>query len=151
MRGTVLGFDRRSGEGKISGDDGARYSFGRGEWHGKTAPTASQKVDFETSGTDARAVYPMRGGIGPAASHDRSRIAAALLAIFGGSIGLHKLYIGKYAAGIVMLIVAIGGVVFAAIPTALMATIGIVEGLIYLFMSDERFDATYVSGSRAWF
>lgn len=147
MRGTVLGFDARSGEGKISGDDGARYGFVRSEWHGKTPPAPHHMVDFEVAGADALAVYPMR----LAAAYDRSRIAAALLAIFAGSIGVHKFYFGKTSAGIVMLIVSMIGVIFAGIPTAVMAAIGIIEGLVYLLMSDDAFDRAYVSGDKAWF
>jgi TM2 domain-containing membrane protein YozV/cold shock CspA family protein len=151
MRGTVLGFDAKSGEGKISGDDGARYSFVRGEWHGKTPPNASQKVDFETSGADALAIYPVRGGVGPAASYDRNRIAAALLAIFLGSLGLHKFYMGKSGAGIAMLLISLFGVILAGIPTGLMHLIAVIEGIIYLTMSEEQFDNTYIRGPKAWF
>jgi TM2 domain-containing membrane protein YozV len=151
MRGTVLGFDARSGQGKISGDDGARYSFARGEWHGKTPPAASQKVDFEASGADALAIYPLRGGVGPAAAYDRSRIAAALLALFLGALGIHKFYMGKSGAGIVMLLISLFGVILAGLPTMLMGLVGLIEFFIYLFMSDEQFDETYIRGSKSWF
>lgn len=151
VRGTILGFDARSGQGKISGDDGARYSFGRGEWHGKTPPSASQKVDFETSGADALAVYPLRGGVGPAASYDRSRIAAALFAFFLGALGIHKFYMGKSGAGIVMLLISLFGVVLAGLPTMLMGLIGLIECIIYLCMSDAQFEDTYIRGAKSWF
>ncbi len=147
MRGTVLGFDARSGEGKISGDDGARYAFLRTEWHGKTPPAANQLVDFEVSGGDALAIYPMRG----AANYDRSRVASALLAIFTGSIGIHKFYMGKTGAGLTMLIISVVGLVFAGVPTAIMHAIAVIEGFIYLLMSDDRFDRTRVNGPKAWF
>lgn len=147
MRGTILGFDAKSGSGKISGDDGARYGFDRAEWHGKTPPGASQKVDFEVSGSDALAIYPLR----LTASYERSRVAAALLAIFAGSIGIHKFYIGKTTAGLAMLIISAIGVILAGLPTAAMAAIGVIEGIIYLLMSDDAFDRTYVSGPKAWF
>lgn len=147
MRGTVLGFDMRSGEGKISGDDGTRYAFARTEWHGRTPPAASQLVDFEVSGGDAIAIYPMRRS----ANFDRSRVAAAVLAIFVGAIGLHKFYIGKSSAGLAMLIVSVVGVVFAGIPTAIMHIIAVIEGIIYLLMSDDAFDRTHVNGPKAWF
>lgn len=147
MRGTVLGYDARGGAGKISGDDGARYAFARTEWHGKTPPAASQLVDFEVSGGEALAVYPLRRS----ASFDRSRVAAAVLAIFVGAIGLHKFYIGKTSAGLAMLIVSVVGLVFAGIPTAIMHVIAVIEGIIYLLMSDETFDRTHVNGPKAWF
>lgn len=151
MRGTILGFDFRSGEGKISGDDGARYSFAQSEWHGKTPPAAGQKVDFETTGSDALALYPVRGGVGPAASYDRNRIAAALLAFFLGALGIHKFYMGKSGAGMVMLLVSVFGVVLAGLPTMAMGVIALIEFIIYLTMSDERFEQTYIQGDKAWF
>lgn len=151
MRGTVLGFDARSGQGKISGDDGARYSFARGEWHGKTPPAASQKVDFEAAGADALAIYPLRGGVGPAASYDRNRVAAALLALFLGSLGIHKFYMGKAGAGMVMLLVSLFGIILAGVPMMIMGLIALIEFIIYITMSDERFDETYIRGPKAWF
>lgn len=151
MRGTVLGFEIRSSEGKISGDDGARYGFAGAEWHGKTPPAAGQKVDFEVSGSDALAIYPIRGGVGPAASYDRNRVAAALLALFLGSLGIHKFYIGKGGAGMVMLLISIFGVLLGGIPTMAMGLIALIEFIVYITMSDEKFEATYVHGGKAWF
>ncbi len=151
MRGTILGFDTRSGEGKISADDGARYSFARGEWHGKTPPNAGQHIDFEASGGDAVAIYPVRGGARPLAAYDRNRVAAALLAFFLGALGIHKFYMGKSAAGTVMLLISLFGVLLAGVPTMLMGLIALIECIIYLTMSEERFDETYILGPKSWF
>jgi len=151
VRGTVLGFDMRSGQGKISGEDGARYSFARGEWHGKTPPAASQKVDFEASGAAALEVYPLRGAIGPAAAYDRNRVAAALLSLFLGSLGIHKFYMGKSGAGLVMLLISVFGVILAGVPTMIMGGIALIEFIIYITMSDEQFDDTYIRGTKSWF
>jgi TM2 domain-containing membrane protein YozV len=151
VRGTILGFDARSGAGKISGDDGARYSFARGEWHGKTPPAAGQHIDFESSGTDALAIYPVRGGVGPAASYDRNRVAAALLALFLGALGIHKFYMGKAGAGMTMLLISLFGAILAGLPTMLMGLIGLIEFIIYITMSDEGFQETYIQGPKSWF
>lgn len=147
MRGRVLAFDFRSGEGKISGDDGNRYDFAAGEWHGQGQPAAQQTVDFETSDSDARAVYPIAGGV----AEPRSRVAAALLAFFLGSLGAHKFYIGKNGAGLVMLLISVTGFVLAGVPTMVMGLIALVECVIYLTMSQADFEAAYVRGPKAWF
>lgn len=60
---------------------------------------------------------------------DKSRIAAALLAIFFGGLGIHKFYLGRWT-GIFYLMFC-----WTFIP----AIIGLIEGLGYLITSDEEF------------
>jgi TM2 domain-containing membrane protein YozV len=64
----------------------------------------------------------------------KNRIVTALLAIFTGSIGGQKFYLGKTGQGILCLIFW-----WTFIPGIL----GFVEGLTLLGMSDEDFDAKY--------
>lgn len=73
------------------------------------------------------------------------KIAAGLLAIFLGSLGIHKFYLGYSTAGIIMLVISL----FTC--GAVMAAIGLIEGIIYLTRSDEEFVATYVIGKKEWF
>lgn len=147
MRGKLLGFDHRAGEGMISGDDGQRYRFAAAEWKPHSAPAAGQNVDFEAEGREALAVY----SIGGAFHGEKSRIGAAVFALFLGALGLHKFYLGKNGAGLIMLLVSLFGIVFAGAPSALMALIGMIEGIIYLTQSDEAFDRRYVRGNKSWF
>lgn len=150
MRGTILAFDFRTGEGKISGEDGNRYSFAGREWHGQAQPGPNQSVDFEAQDRDALAVYPVRGAVGPHVEYERNRIAAAVLAFFLGFMGVHKFYMGKTGSGIVMLLCGtIGAVLF--FPFLIMCIISIVEFVIYLTMTDETFDRTYIKGDKSWF
>jgi TM2 domain-containing membrane protein YozV len=65
---------------------------------------------------------------------DKSRIAAAILALVLGGLGFHKFYLGEIGLGILYLFFS-----WTLIP----AVIGAVEGLVYLFMSDERFAQKY--------
>lgn len=65
---------------------------------------------------------------------NRSKVVAALLAIFLGDFGAHKFYLGKPIWGILYLIFA-----WTFIPMI----IGWIEGLLYLFMSDKSFEEKY--------
>jgi TM2 domain-containing membrane protein YozV len=64
----------------------------------------------------------------------RNKYIAALLAIFLGLFGIHKFYLGQKTAGIIYLIFF-----WTGIPEI----IGIVEGIIYLFTSEENFNKKY--------
>jgi TM2 domain-containing membrane protein YozV len=65
---------------------------------------------------------------------DKSRIAAAILALVFGGLGFHKFYLGEIGLGVLYLLFS-----WTFIPAA----IGAVEGLVYLFMSDDRFAQKY--------
>lgn len=59
MQGTVLDYSAESGEGIISGDDGARYTFTAGEWRdANSQPAGGVTVDFVGEAGIARAIYP---------------------------------------------------------------------------------------------
>jgi TM2 domain-containing membrane protein YozV len=61
---------------------------------------------------------------------DKSRMTAGILALLLGGFGIHKFYMGKTLQGLLYLVFC-----WAFIP----AIIGFIEGLIYLFESDEAF------------
>lgn len=60
----------------------------------------------------------------------KSKIAAGLLAIFLGGLGIHKFYLGKIGLGVVYLIFC-----WTAIP----GIIGFIEGIVYLCSNDHNF------------
>lgn len=60
----------------------------------------------------------------------KSKVAAGLLAIFLGGIGIHKFYMGKIGMGILYICFC-----WTYIP----AVVGVVEGIIYLCSNDENF------------
>lgn len=64
----------------------------------------------------------------------KSRIAAALLALFLGGFGVHKFYLGKVGQGFLYLLFC-----WTFIPSA----IAFVEFIIYLCSSDENFARKY--------
>lgn len=62
--------------------------------------------------------------------NEKSRVAAGVLAILLGDIGIHKFYMGKIGMGILYLLFC-----WTGIP----ALVGLIEGIIYLTESDEKF------------
>ncbi|MEL6329401.1 MAG: NINE protein [Planctomycetota bacterium] len=84
------------------------------------------------------------------------RIAAGVLGILLGSLGIHKFIIGKVSAGLIMLIVTVlgtglGFLCFPAFAAAAMQIIGIIEGIFYLTKTDEEFERLYIDGDKSWF
>lgn len=80
----------------------------------------------------------------------KSRLAAALLAIFLGSLGIHKFYLGYTTSGVIMLLVSLLGALIIIGP-AIMGLIAFIEAILYLTKTDEQFYLTYVVGDRPWF
>ena len=64
----------------------------------------------------------------------KSRVVAALFALLLGGIGIHRFYLGEVGWGIVYLLFCWTGIPFI---------IGIIEGILYLVMTDEAFAAKY--------
>ena len=60
----------------------------------------------------------------------KSKLAAGLLGIFLGGIGVHKFYMGKIGMGILYILFC-----WTGIP----ALVGFIEGIIYLCSNDENF------------
>jgi TM2 domain-containing membrane protein YozV len=148
MQGKILAFDFRTGIGAISGFDGTRYQFEAAEWNNATLPKSGQTVDFKADADKATAIYPV---VSPATPSEKSRVVAALLAFFLGGLGIHKFYLGKNTAGLIMLLVSVFGAVLFLIPTIVISVIAFIEFIIYITASDEVFEERYISGDRAWF
>jgi TM2 domain-containing membrane protein YozV len=68
------------------------------------------------------------------APNGKTKVAAGLFAIFLGGIGMHKFYLGQVGQGIVYLLFC-----WTFIPSV----IGLIEGIIYLTMSDQAFAEKY--------
>ena len=61
----------------------------------------------------------------------KNKVIAAILALLFGGLGLHKFYLGKILWGVIYLLFC-----WTGIPSI----VGLVEGIIYLFTSDEDFN-----------
>lgn len=149
MRGQVLGVDKRSGEGQISGEDGNRYTFTPADWSDSRGPAAGVSVDFAPDGARALKIFHQPGGVATLGtpprvrSSDKNRIVAALLALFLGALGVHRFYLGRNTSGLVMLLVSVFGIILLGIPTAIVALIAFVQFVLLLLMSDEEFERRY--------
>ena len=64
----------------------------------------------------------------------KSKMTAALLAIFLGSFGLHKFYLGQVTWGLLYLFL---------FWSSISMVLGFVEGIYYLTMSDKDFKTKY--------
>ena len=151
MRGKVLSYDDYTGSGLISGDDGVRYTFTRGGlMGGARAAFAGQQVDFEIADGVASNIY-ITSGAPISLSGDKNRIIAALLAFFLGGIGIHKFYLGKTTAGVIMLLCGTIGWITLGILPGIVWVIAFIEFIIYLVKSDGDFHRDYVAGNKSWF
>lgn len=71
------------------------------------------------------------------------KIPAAILGLLVGWLALNKFYLGYTKEGIIQLVMNVCTCRAASI-------IPFIEGIIYLFMSDEQFDDTYVHNKKGW-
>ncbi|WKL56593.1 TM2 domain-containing protein [Asticcacaulis sp. ZE23SCel15] len=146
MRGKVLSYDDSLAQGLISGDDGVRYGFTRADLMGGTRSVATgSTVDFEAFDGRAVSVYVVSTGLS-----DKNKWVAALLTFFFGIWGVHKFYLGKNTAGVIMLVCGTVGW-FLVIPGIAVALISFIELIIYLLKSEQQFHEDYVAGDRSWF
>lgn len=82
----------------------------------------------------------------------KDHVAAGLLAIFLGALGVHKFYLGYNTSGFIMLAVTVlGGLFTFSIATWVVWIIAIIEGIIYLTKTQTEFEQIYVFNKREWF
>ncbi len=79
-----------------------------------------------------------------------ARLAAGLLAIFLGSLGIHKFYMGYTGAGVILLLMGTFGWILV-FPSVIAIIVGFVEGVVYLTKTDEDFEKVYFREGRTWF
>jgi TM2 domain-containing membrane protein YozV len=151
MKGQILDYSIQLNSGTISGADGKRYQFAGSEWKGTGMPTRGITVDFDVEGNLAKAVYVAVGG----STSSKNKVAAGLLAIFLGGLGIHKFYLGFTGPGLIYLLInTIGFAITWAllyIPNMILGMMALIEGIIYLTRSDEEFEQIYVVQKKKWF
>ena len=160
MRGQVLNYDTMTASGIVTSDDGQRFTFTGSNWKGTpTQLRVGAKIDFDIVGTDAIEIYLLpssNGGSDALATGEKSPIAAGLLALFFGGLGIHKFYLGYNTEGIILLAGTIASwillfIVIGIFGLMAIGIISLVEAIIYLTKNQEEFDRIYVQGKRPWF
>ena len=82
---------------------------------------------------------------------ENKQVAAGVLALLLGGLGVHKFYLGYTKQGILTLVVFLLGWILLFIPNLIVAVISIAEGIIYLTKSEEEFYREYVQNQKTWF
>ena len=146
MRGRIIRYSFQTNTGAISGDDGVRYSFHNQDWKEETPPATNMYVDFDVRVDPSTQAHTALEIFSVATSGRKDKFAAGILALFLGSIGIHKFYLGFTGVGVLYVILAISMVgLLYTVPAS------IIEGIIYISKTNEDFDRIYVQGRRAWF
>lgn len=95
---------------------------------------------------------PAQPVAGAPAGAQKNKVAAGVLGILLGSLGIHKFYLGYSKEGLIMILVSLIGSIFTfGIAAGVMGIIGIVEGIIYLTKTDDEFYRMYELGQKTWF
>jgi TM2 domain-containing membrane protein YozV len=78
------------------------------------------------------------------------KIAAGILGILLGGLGIHKFILGYTKEGIIMLLVSVIGFILI-VPSIAMSIIGLIEGIMYLCAPDDEFVRLHKDQTHAWF
>ncbi len=86
----------------------------------------------------------------------KSKVAAGILAILLGTLGIHKFYLGYTGPGVLLLIASFLSVLLFVVVIGIFGIIAIsivvfIEGILYLTKTDEDFHQTYVENRKDWF
>ena len=123
---------------------GQTYQQSQGPWQANQA--------YSPPYTQQPYGQPYQQPYAQAAPNTKDHVAAGLLAIFLGSLGIHKFYLGYNTPGFIMLAVTIVGSIFSlGIAGLAMVVISVVEGVLYLFKSQTEFEQVYVFNKKEWF
>ena len=133
VKGHILDFSEQTNSGVISGDDDQRYTIHGTDWMEADPPRKGMAVDFTPVGDQAWWAKAAR------TAYTKSKLAAGLLALFLGWLGIHKFYLGYRMPGAILL---------------LCCTIGFVPGLLFDSVPDlfiPHFIAQIATGLLALF
>ena len=82
----------------------------------------------------------------------RKQLLAGYCAIIFGGFGVHKFILGYAPEGFIMLVISlVGGSFTYGISLLIMHIVGIIEGMIYLNKSPQKFVNTYFIKKQGWF
>ena len=72
------------------------------------------------------------------------KLAAGLLGILLSPFAANKFYLGYINEGLIQIVLNI-------VTCGIASVVPFIEGIIYLTMSDQQFDETYVRNKKPWF
>ena len=157
IKGRILAFDEAESRGIISGNDGKRYRFRDEEWGSEQFPRPGMYVEFLPEESEATEIYSLPEDPTSNAAANKNqvtgtnhKVAAGILAILLGWLGIHKFYLGYTGPGVILLLAGTLGWILV-VPPLIAAIVGLIEGIIYLTKSDEEFVRIYVVGRQEWF
>ena len=120
---------------------GAGDAYGQQAYGTPSAPGYGQQAPDQGYGSAPQQGYPQQPGYAQPGAYGqpgydpaydpqaKSRLAAGLLGILVGSLGIHRFYLGYTGIGLTMLLVSVLSFGFAA---PVIAIWGLVEGILYL-------------------
>lgn len=127
----------------------AQASYGSQPYGGVPYGNASYPLPYQNHQQYQPQSQPGRA---QAAPQTKDHVAAGLLSIFLGCLGIHKFYLGYNTPGFIMLAVTVIGSAFSlGLAGLVMLVISIVEGIIYLSKTQSEFEQTYVFDHKEWF
>lgn len=139
--------DSRVGYGKYCGSCGAEVAAEAGFCPQCGANQTVPQTPMREAPTAQMPVTPVQ-----TTAESKSKVAAGLFAILLGAFGAHKFYLGYGGTGACMLLISLlGGLITLGLATVVIATIALIEGILYLTKSDEDFNRIYVLGEKKWF
>jgi hypothetical protein len=123
MEGRIREYSHQTRQGVITGEDGANYSFSESQWEAHGLPMPGMAVDFQPVGDTAANIRLASGTFWSRLSArpgQRSRSIAAVLAIFAGYLGAHKIYMGKPGPGAAHLALTASGIFLWVVPNVVL-------------------------------
>ncbi len=124
-----------------------------GGYAGQQVPIGSAQQQYYQQAQQAYYGYAAQQNVySPPVARTKDHVAAGLLGIFLGALGIHKFYLGYSTSGFIMLGIAIvGGIFTFGLAAGVMWLIGLIEGVLYLLKSQAEFEQIYVYQKREWF
>lgn len=108
-------------------------------------PRSARKFCWNcAAATDPMAEFCVKCGVrlggapAPAGSELKSKMAAGLLGIFLGSLGIHRFYLGFNGIGIAQLVLGLLGILTCGMTTVAAHIWGLIEGILILTGSINR-------------
>ena len=143
-------------------DEGSRFCnhCGRPLWESRLCPNCGREPEKAARFCNHCGQSMPNQSTGEAAyssaSPTKTKVAAGVLAIVVGWLGIHKFYLGYTTQGIILVGAFIASLLLAIIIVGIfgliaITTITLIEGILYLTKTDEEFHYTYVVNRKEWF